>query len=176
MFEKLIDLIVSTWSRLSPWEIIRVYQSGAVLRFGKYHRTLEAGIHWKWPVVEEVIEIDTCVTTIRLPPQTLTTKDGVTVVVSSIIKYQVKDLKPYICDIFDQHDVLGDVSMGAIRQAIHTVSYEELINTPPEPIVLEAIRKEVNQYGFKIHRVTFIDIGKIRSFRLIYRTPQQINN
>lgn len=176
MLEKLIDLLVGMWARLAPGEIINVYQRAGVLRFGRYHRTLEPGFHWKIPIIEEVIQVETCLTTLRLPPQTLTTKDDVSVVVSAIIKYEIKDIQPYIVGIWDQHDVLADVTMGAIRTAINAVDYSELIAEPPEARVLDAARKEVNQYGFKLHKITFTDLGRIRSMRLIQRTPSKINN
>lgn len=176
MFEKLIDLIVAMWSRLCPAEIVRVYESAAVLRFGKYHRTLEPGLHWKWPVIEEVIVVETCLTTLRLPPQTLTTKNDVSVVVSAIIKYQIVNVENYVTKIWDQHDVLADVTMGAILTAVNEVDYTDLVTTPPERRVLETVRAEVNQYGFKIYKITFTDLGRIRSLRLIQRTPSKINN
>lgn len=176
MLEKLIDVIVAMWSRLSPAEIVRVYESAAVLRFGRYHRTLGPGLHWKIPVAEEVITVETCLTTLRLPPQTLTTKNDVSVVVSAIIKYQIVNVEQYVTKIWDQHDVLADVSMGAILAAVNALDYDELIKQPPERDVLAAARSEVNQYGFKLHRITFTDLGRIRSMRLIQRTPSKINN
>ena len=57
MFEKLIDLLVGAWHRLCPLEIIEAYNRGVVLRFGRYHRTLEPGLHWKWPVAEDVVSV-----------------------------------------------------------------------------------------------------------------------
>lgn len=176
MFDRIFDFVVAAWVHLSPGAVIDPYETGGVLRLGKYHRTISNGFHWKWPLVERVIEIVTCMTTLRLPPQTLTTKDGVGVVVTVIIKYEIKDVESYITKIWDQNDVLVDVSMGAVRSTLSAATYDELLKEPPEAKVLEVIRKEVNQFGFKVHKITFTDLGKVRSFRLIQPHGKDLAN
>lgn len=176
MFEKLIEALVGAWDRLSCAEIIHAYESAGVLRFGRYHRTIGPGWHWKWPIVEHVIDVNTCTTTQRLPPQTLTTMDGHGVVVAAIIRYQIVDIQPYITDIWDQQDVLVDVAMGAIRSAVGRMNWADLLRTPPEDQVVKQVRRSVNQYGFKIGAITFTDIGRVRSIRLIQSHPLNLAN
>jgi len=167
VFEKLIDLLVGAWHRLCPLEIIEAYNKGVVLRFGVYHRTLETGLHWKWPVLEDVVSVLACVTTMPLQPQTLTTSDDKSVVVAAIVKYQISKPEPYVTDIWDQKDVLADVAMGSVQQAVSGATYTELVSAPPEEKILKMVRKETLRYGFDVLKVTFTDIGKIRSIRLI---------
>lgn len=176
MFERLIDILAGAWERLSPWEIVNVYQTAAILRCGRFNRTLQAGLHWKWPLIESVITVETCVTTLRLPPQTLTTKDGAGVVVATIVKYQVDDVKPYVTDIWDQRDVLADVVMGAVRSAVSDLEWPVLLAEPPEKRALELVRREVKNYGFKVHKITFTDVGRVRSLRLIQANPMDLAN
>jgi regulator of protease activity HflC (stomatin/prohibitin superfamily) len=123
MFERLIDLILQLGDKLMPCFLVDAYQHAGVLRFGKFHRTCEPGFHWKWPFVEHIIDVMTCITTLRLPPQTLTTSDGKAVVVAAIVRYSIDDVEPYICDIYDQHDALADVTMGAVRTLIREQTF-----------------------------------------------------
>lgn len=167
MFERLIDLVVAGWNRLCPVEVIEAYNVGVVLRLGVYHRTLAPGWHWKWPFIEDVVSVLSCVTTLPLAPQTLTTKDNVGVVVAAVIKYRIEKPEPYVTDIWDQKDVLADVAMGAVRKAVSSISYETLVQEPPEAEIHKAVRKVVNRYGFDVQAVTFTDIGRVRSIRLI---------
>jgi len=171
MFEKLIDVVLQGWSILKPGFIVLAYESGVVLRLGKFHRTVDPGFHLKWPFVETVLTTTTVITTMELRPQTLTTADNKSVVVTAIVKYQIRDAKPFLLEIWDSVDVLKDVTMGAIRQTIGRLPYEALSSPDVELQVLELARKEVNQFGFKIHRVTFVDLGQIRSFRFIGELP-----
>lgn len=176
MIEKILELLEKCWERLTPVHVIEAYQGAAVLRWGEYHRTWGPGLHWKWPLMEEAYIDMTCVTTMRMLPQTLTTKDDVGVVVAAIVKYQITDMKPFVTEIYDQKDVLGDVTMGAIRQAVSEQSWDELKTAPPEQRVSELVRKEVNRFGFKIHKVTFFDVGRVKSLRLIQQAPKDLDN
>lgn len=174
--ERLWDLLINLWDRVCPLEIIDVYNGGGVLRVGKYHRTLGPGLHWKWPVIENIVSVLTCETTQRLPAQTLTTKDGVGVVVQAIVRFQIDKIEPYVTLIWDQQDVLVDVSMGAVRAAVGEIDYAQLVVEPPEARVAQLVRARVNRFGFKIHGITFTDIGRVRSLRLITQAPANLAN
>lgn len=165
--DKVFEWIEKGWHSLTPLTICEAYNRGAVLRFGKPHRIMEPGLRWKWPLVEDVNWVITAITTLPLPPQTLTTRDDVGVVAAAIVKYEVSRPELFANIIWDQRDVLADVTMGAIRAAVAGVDYAALIADPPERAILKAVREEVNRYGFKIHAVTFTDLGRVRSLRLI---------
>jgi regulator of protease activity HflC (stomatin/prohibitin superfamily) len=176
MFDKILDWIDRGWTHIKPFNVIDAFEKGAVLRFGQFNRALEPGIHWKWPLIEQVIEITTCETTMRLPPQTLTTKDGVGVVAAVVIKYEIKNIEPFVTRIYDAKDVLGDVTMGAVRKVVTTTDYAALMADPPEVAILKTVRNDVNEYGFRVHRITFIDLARVRSFRLIQAGPVDLDN
>jgi len=165
--EKLFELVRDAWAGVKPFFVIDAYETAGVLRLGKYHRTAGPGLHWKLPFVDVPIEITTCATTVRLPAQYLTTKDDVSVAVAAIVAYKIVDVKPYITGIFDQHDVLCDVTMGAIRRAVAETAYKDLVENPPEERVATAVRRKANRFGFSIDAVTFTSFTKARPLMLI---------
>lgn len=168
MLDWLKELVIQGWTHIRPWFIIHAYESAGVLRFGRYHRKRgPGGIYWKIPFVEQVIEVTSCVTTLRLPAQYLTTKDGVSVAVASIVRYKIDDPEPYVRDIYDQHDVLADVTMGAVRRAIVEANYDDLLGALPEDKVATAVRRKANRYGFDIQEVTFTSFTRARPLMLI---------
>jgi membrane protease subunit HflK len=167
VFERLLDALINGWHLLRPFFIVRAFERGVVLRFGQFNRELEPGLHWKIPFVEEPIEFTACISTVRLPAQSLTTKDDVQVTIAAIVKYEIVSAKAYCVDIWDQHDVLADVTMGAIRRETATAVYATLVENPPETAILTAVRKEVNKYGFKIHAVTFTTFTRARPLMLL---------
>lgn len=168
-FEKLLDMLKEGWELLCPFVVIAAYQNAGVLRFGLYHRTLKPGFHWKWPLAEEINQQEVTMTTMRLPPQTLTTKDGKSVVAAIAVKYWLADVQPYITNCTDQKDVLIDVGMGALHDAVMAVTWDELASEPHTVVraILEQIRKEVNEYGFRIKGIKFTDRGTMKSLRLV---------
>jgi len=176
MFEQIAAFVASWWDRLAPAEIVDVYAGAGVLRWGKYHRTLEPGFHWKWPVAERAVEVLTCETTQRVPPQSLTTKDGVGIVAASIVRYQIVDVEKYISLIWDQGDVLLDVTAGAVRKATCEMNWLDMLAVPPEDAILKLVRSSVNRYGFKIHAITFTDLAKAHSIRLVQPHGKDLSN
>lgn len=170
MLEKLIDFLLSIINDLKPWIIIREYQQGLVLRFGKYHTILEKGIWWKIPFADEVTEQFIAVTTISLPAQSLSTADDKSIVVEAVVKYNVEDIKKYVCDIFDATDAIKDIAQSAIKRAIMPITWEELKESDIDNEITKKIRSEVKKYGIYIHEVTLTSIDKIRSYRLINET------
>lgn len=167
MFERIFDWIDRGWGYIRPWFICDAYERVGVLRFGQFHKEYGPGIHWKIPFADKPIEITACVTTVRLPAQYLTTKDDISVALAAIIKYEVVKVEAYITGIFDQHDVLCDVTMGAIRKHVAEANYADLVANPPEKQVATAVRRAANRYGFEIHEVTFTSFTKARPIMLI---------
>lgn len=178
MIEKLIDLLANGWHYIAPFVVLEPYEGGGVLRFGRYHRTIGCGFSWKWPLAEVVISVPTCTTTMRIPPQTLTTRDGVGVVCGGVIKYQIKDVEPYICGVLDQVDVLADTTMGAILSAVTDADYETLRADLAGAArrARQRVADQVNRFGFKVEAITFTDFGKVRSFRLVSEHAANIAN
>lgn len=167
MFERVLDFLAASWDVLRPWVVINDFEGAVVLRFGRYFRELTPGLHWKLPVADTTIIASTVITTMALRPQTLTTSDDLTVVISAIVKYRITDVRAYLLDIWDSADVLNDLTLGAIKEMVTSVNYSDLQKHGIEDQVLAAIQNEADEYGVHIYKVTFADFGKVCSLRLI---------
>jgi regulator of protease activity HflC (stomatin/prohibitin superfamily) len=176
MFDRILDVIAKVWEQLLPWEIVNCYQSGVVLRLGCYHRTVQPGLAWKIPFIEDLVAVSCVLTTLRLPPQTLTTSDGFSVVVAVIVKYKIDDPKPYVTEIWDQGDVLADVTMGMVRERVQKTPWKNsLADDLPNDITI-SVRRAVKRFGFSIESITFTDFGRVRSLRLIQQPAVNLDN
>ena len=87
MFERVLDFIAASWTILRPMLVVSDYEGGVVLRFGRYSREITPGLNWKLSLADNAIITSTVITTMALRPQTLTTKDDLTIVLSAIVKY-----------------------------------------------------------------------------------------
>ncbi|MHC4701337.1 MAG: SPFH domain-containing protein [Planctomycetota bacterium] len=152
---KIVDLFLEAWEYIKFWAVVLEYQNGGMMRFGRFHRYLKPGYHWKIPFFEIAEIYNTAVTTIRLPAQTI---GGRTV--RGTLKYYIKDIKPYITDIYAEENYLRDAAMSCVAHGMQ-------IATGTQETILEAIRKEVNQYGFKILRITLVDDMSAQNYRVI---------
>ncbi len=171
MFERIFDFIAGFWNVLRPWVVVNDFEGGVVLRFGRYLRELNPGLHWKVPLADTAITTSTVITTMALRPQTLTTYDDLTVVISAIVKYHIADVRAYLLDIWDSADVLNDVTLGAIKKIVASHDYSDLQDHEIEQDVLAIIQQEAEKFGVHVHNVTFSDLGRVRSIRLITNEP-----
>jgi membrane protease subunit HflK len=176
MFERLFDFIANSWNILRPVVVVTDFESGVILRFGRYQRVITPGLHWKIPLAENAIITSTVITTMALRPQTLTTKDDLNIVLSAIVKYNISDVRTYLLDIWDSADVINDLTLGAIRKIVASVDYMDLRGHLIEEEVLNTIKNEASRYGVDIHKVTFSDLGKVRSLRLITNESLELMN
>ena len=170
MFDWIREIFSALREHLTPFAIVHPYQNAGVLRLGLYNRTLSPGFHWKWPFAEEILHENIYITTLALEPQTITTKDDKTVVVGGIVRYKISDIKPFITEIGNQHDLLRDTSMGAVLKQVRQIDLRSLLDEPPENKIASDIRRQVKAYGLDIDSFTFTDIGQIRTLRLITHT------
>jgi regulator of protease activity HflC (stomatin/prohibitin superfamily) len=171
MFERIFDFIAGFWNVLRPWAVVDDYEGGVILRFGRFQRELKPGLHWKLPLADVTVTTSTVITTMALRPQTLTTRDDLTVVISAIVKYHIANVRAYLLDIWDSADVLNDVTLGAIRGIVASVDYGDLQQGRIEDQVLAIVREEAEKFGVEVHKVTFSDMGRVRSIRLITNEP-----
>ena len=174
MFERILDFIAGFWNVLRPWIVVNDFEGGVILRLGRFHRKLAPGLHWKLPIADAAITTSTVITTMALRPQTLTTRDDFSVVISAIVKYHIADARAYLLDIWDSADVLNDVTLGAIKETIASVEYADLQEKGIEDHVLTMVRSEAEKFGVHVHKVTFSDLGKVRSIRLITGEPSTL--
>lgn len=176
MFERLIQWLIEIRDRIMPIVEVDAYQGAALLRFGRLHRTLGPGWHFKWPLIENAFHADACTTTMRLLPQTLTTKDGHTVCVQAVVRYSIRDVGKYIVGITDQVDALADITAGKIAESIETSTFDEWRLNRPTKEIAYAIRRHIGKYGFELEELTFTDFGRVRTFRLIQPGPANVAN
>ncbi len=167
-FDKLFELLINLWDWIRFWVVLNPNEGGVIITLGKHVRVVGPGVHLKWPLVSELALCDTAIQTMELRPQTITTKDNKSVVVTAIIKFQIKDVKPILLEVTDFDDVLKDTTMGHIRALCSECTFDALRSDKDiEKDVLNLVRADVNRYGFKVYKVTFADLGCIKSIRLI---------
>ncbi|MDR2191545.1 MAG: peptidase, partial [Endomicrobium sp.] len=72
-------------------KIVSQYEKGLIETLGKYSGTRSAGLAIVVPMFQRLIKVDMRERVIDVPPQSVITKDNVSVVVDAIIYFQVTD-------------------------------------------------------------------------------------
>jgi regulator of protease activity HflC (stomatin/prohibitin superfamily) len=169
MFDKLIDLIITFAKLFQFWRVLSPYQAGVRIRLGKYHSTLGPGWHWFAPFnIDSLIEDSVVTETIEIRPQSLTTKDGKQIVLSSVVTCHIEDVKTFLLDVEGRNAALKDATCGVISDFIMKRTWAELNDIQDIGNELaKAVRRKAKMYGVNVHTVQLADFTITRSFRLI---------
>ena len=171
MFDKLIALIQSFGTLLSPIFTIDVWEEGIVLRMGKLHKTVKPGIYLKLPFLDTVWTYNVITQSIDIPPQSVTTADGFNVVVKGIIRFTIWDIKLFLTTITQPADVLTDTTGGMIREIIESTKWENIVDVDKK--LTSEVGRFVKKWGIKVDRVTLTDLQIANSIRVIQDSTHQ---
>lgn len=173
MFDKLIDLFVQFLHLFQFCFIVRSYQKGLVLRFGILHRKVGPGFHWLWPAaIEEYMVVDVVRETAIVGPQSLTTKDGVSIIVSTLVTSTIFDEETFLLKNEGAHTVLEDSTCGTVSDFILERTWAQLQSLDVSNELAKAIRRRAKLQGVEILDAHLVDFTRSRSLRLM----QQFNH
>lgn len=165
MFDKLIDLIVTFIHDILPFKIVDQWEEGVHLRFGKFLRVVKPGLKWKISFFDQIITTPVITQTVNLSPQTVTTLDEKSIVLSSIVRYHIHDVQKYLLGVMHANDVLVDTTQGIIRDMVENTNWEELVDLTK--IVTPEVNQQVEKWGITVEQVSFPDLGQIVTYRVM---------
>ncbi len=170
MFDKLIDKLFELLDWFMICSTVHSYERGVVLRFGVPVRDVGPGLRWHWPLgVEQILTECVVLDTKHLQPQSLTTQDKESVVVSVVISYKIDDVRKTLLEVQGVQEVLSDTTYGVVARLVSKTAWSDLASTASEARLTKQVRDKAEPYGIGIVRVQFKDCAKIKSLRLLSR-------
>ncbi len=183
MFDKLIDVLVQFLHFFQFLHVVRAYQEGIVLRFGRCHRVKEPGLAWVWPFfIEEIYTVGVVDEPMTVGPQSLTTSDGVQVVTTALFITTVKDIRKFLLEFEGANAGILLIGHGAVAELVESHTWDELSkrtvgddeeeeNPKLKPSISKKLasllRRKVDKYGVGVTRAQIIELTKARSLRLM---------
>lgn len=136
--------------------IIPQSNSYVVERLGAYHKTLERGLHFIIPILDRVAGNVTLKEQVfDFAPQPVITKDNVTMMIDTVVYFQILDPKLYVYGVVRPIQAIENLSATTLRNIIgdleldETLTSREIINTKMRVILDEA----TDPWGIKVSRV-----------------------
>lgn len=126
-----------------------------------------------WPAFTEVLSVFTGRQTLSLPPQTLTTKDSVPVIVTGVVVFSIEDVERYMIDNWDSDEAISEVAGAAMRKAIISKTFDEIQGGRAEidNVISREVTKVVDPFGIKVEYARLVSFAKARVLNLV--TVQQ---
>ena len=139
-----------------------------VEHLGRYSRTVEAGLTVIWPFVDKVrAHVDLREQTMDVQPQSVITKDNVTIRIDTVVFYQITDAKSAVYEIQNLQNGIKYLTTTAIRDVVgkmdldSTFSSREQINAQ----LRQTLDVATDKWGCKVNRVEIKDIDPPKDIR-----------
>ena len=181
----LAELLTAIWEAITnivaPYEIVCEWQQGVKTRWGKITKTCRhtngwfgTGLHFYWPLIGGMDLQDCNTSTIQTDDQTLTTRDGETVVVAMTIAYRIKDAGRFFRWIHDQAETIQNVVESEVGRAVPQLDWwqtderdswaltENLVVTAEAEIV-----PRLRRWGIEVVDLAIHTVARARTYRLI---------
>lgn len=108
-------------------KIVKQYQRGVVLRFGKLITTRNPGFNLIIPVVDRMLKVDLRVVTMVVEPQAVITKDNVTIKVDAVVYFKVIDPVKAVLQVQDYMKATTQIALTTLRSVLGQSDLDELL-------------------------------------------------
>jgi regulator of protease activity HflC (stomatin/prohibitin superfamily) len=127
-----------------------------MVRLGGYLTTWQVGLHVKIPVIDRIAnKVSLKERVLDFKPQPVITKDNVTMMIDTVIYFQITDPKLYTYGVENPMNAIENLSATTLRNIIGeleldgTLTSRDVINTRMRAILDEA----TDPWGIKVNRV-----------------------
>lgn len=135
---------------------------------GTYRATWKAGLHFKIPFLERVVKkISLKENVVDFDPQTVITRDNVTVEIDTVVFFQVVDPKRYAYGVNNPMSAIENLTATTLRNVIGDLELDQTL-TSRESInsrMSVALDEATDAWGIKINRVELKDITPPQAIR-----------
>ena len=108
-------------------KIVRQYERGVILRFGRLIKTRDPGFNLIIPIVDRMIKVDLRVVTMVVEPQVVITKDNVTIKVDAVVYFMVKDPVKAVIQVADYIKATTQIALTTLRSVLGQSDLDELL-------------------------------------------------
>ncbi len=152
---------------LTIWALMGFYQldeqeRAVVLRFGEYHGTMQPGLQWNPPIIDEVIKVNTTKVRAAQVRETMLTKDENIVDVTMSLQYIIEDPEKFILEVRDPEISLQHASQSALRHVVGDTTMDLVLTEGRAAIAIDVrdrLQEYLDNYGTGI-RVSKINIDE----------------
>jgi regulator of protease activity HflC (stomatin/prohibitin superfamily) len=151
----IIVVFIAIVSLARSARVVAQYEKGMVLRLGKYRSTVDSGLTFLVPVIEDMLKVDMRERVINVEPQKVITKDNVSVIVDAVIYYRIIDPVKATFEVQNFAYAATTLAQTNLRNLIgdksldETLTARDTINANLRNVLDEA----TNTWGVKVTRV-----------------------
>lgn len=140
----ILGILVIVWGVAGFYRVEQAEQA-VVLRFGKYHDMVSAGLHWNPWGIDSVMKVDTSQLNSMPVRATMLTEDQNIVDIDLQVQYRVNDAQAYFLDSSDPIAALRNSVESALRHVVGGSEMDRVLTDGREAIAVE-VDKRLQEY------------------------------
>lgn len=117
---------------VAVWALLGLYQvdeqeRAVVLRFGKYYDTVQPGLQWNPPLIDEVIKVNTTRVRAASFREIMLTQDENIVEVRMSVQYVIDDPTSFVLRVRDPENSLQHAAQSALRHVVGDMRMDSVL-------------------------------------------------
>ncbi len=145
----------------SSVKVVSQSEEFVIERLGKYSRTLSSGPHLIAPFIDRVtVKISLKEQVADFEPQSVITKDNVSILVDTVAFFRVTDSKKYAYGVSKPIEAINKLTMTTLRQIIGNLTLDETLTSRDyiNSKIQEPVDLATDAWGIKIVRLELKNI------------------
>jgi regulator of protease activity HflC (stomatin/prohibitin superfamily) len=130
-----LDVVICSSIRLAAqWE------KAVVFRLGRYHTMKGPGLFMVFPLIDQILIVDTRVLAVNIPKQQVITRDNVPVTIDGVLFFRVQNAAEAIVMVQDYRYAISQYAQTSLRDVIGQMTLDQLLTER------EQIAKSIEQH------------------------------
>ena len=135
---------------LLVWGLMGFYQideqeRAVVLRFGKYHETVQPGLQWNPPLIDEVIKVNTTKVRAITLREIMLTQDENIVEVKLSLQYVINDPDKFVLKVREPERSLQHAAQSALRHVVGGTQMD-IVLTEGRAQIAQEVKERLQDY------------------------------
>lgn len=176
MFSSISDFLESVGQIIPRVKNIKPYQKAIKFIWGSKVKILGPGVTIVWPVSTEITILPVNRQTISLGYQTLTTKDGKSIVVSAALQHHINDIEKYVLENSEPEETIIEAASSIFRNFIASNTLEEILRNissgETNKTMSDKAREELLEFGINVEFFRLTDVSPTRVITLANPTNE----
>ena len=108
-------------------KILRQWEQGVLLRFGRLVGIRNPGLNFIIPIVDRLMKVDMRIITTVLEPQEVITRDNVTIRVDAVLYFRVVNAQSAVLEVEDFVNATIQIALATLRSVLGQSDLDELL-------------------------------------------------
>jgi regulator of protease activity HflC (stomatin/prohibitin superfamily) len=141
--------------------IVKQYERGVLLRFGRLAGTRKPGFNLIIPFVDRLSKVSLRITTVVVDPQEVISRDNVTLRVDAVVYFMVVDPIKAVINVEDYREATTQIALTTLRSVLGQSNLDELLSHRDE--INQRLRDIIDEqteepWGVKVTLVEVKDV------------------